>query len=103
MRKNNLTKIVNALICFSVITTVTTVPALQPKVEAADKKESTALEKLAYYQKQIKKIKGSIANLKKQRAKLAKSSPEYIASLKKERDYLKKLIYYSNLIIELGD
>ncbi|WP_440112222.1 hypothetical protein [Paenibacillus sp. QZ-Y1] len=103
MKKNNLNKILSALLCFSVISTVVSVPVLQPKVEAAAKKESTALEKLAYYQKQIKKIKGSIANLKKQRAKLAKSSPEYIASLKKEREYLKKLIYFSNLIIELGD
>lgn len=84
------------------MTTVITVPVLQPRAEAAaKKKESTIEEKLAYYQKQIKKLKGLRTKVQNERDTLVKGSKEYIANLELERKYIKQTIYYSEKILEL--
>lgn len=101
MRKNKLNKIISALIYFSVMSTVITVPVLQPKVEAAAKKESTVAEKVAYYQKQIKKLKHLIAKVQIERGTKVKGSKSYIASLEQEKKYINQIIYYSEKILEL--
>ncbi|MDR6725021.1 hypothetical protein J2W91_003507 [Paenibacillus amylolyticus] len=101
MRRNKLTKIFSALICFSVVSTVITVPSLQPKVEAAAKKESTVAEKVAYFQKQIKKLKHLIAKLEIERSVMVKGSKEHIANLKQTKKYTEQIIYYSEKILEL--
>lgn len=44
------------------------ITVLQPKVEAAAKKESTVAEKVAYYQKQIKKLKHLITKVQIERS-----------------------------------
>ncbi|WP_339236305.1 hypothetical protein MKX40_22385 [Paenibacillus sp. FSL R5-0517] len=101
MRRNKLTKIFSALICFSVVSTVITVPSLHPKVEAAAKKESTVAEKVAYYKKQIKKLRNLRTKVQNERDTLVKGSKEHIANLELERKYIKQIIYYSEKILEL--
>jgi len=56
---------------------------------------------MAYYKKQIKKIKGQIEILQAKRDYLETSSAAYRASLMKENSYLDQLIYYYNLIDKL--
>lgn len=84
------------------MSTVIAVPSLQPKVEAAAKKESTVAEKVAYYKKQIKKLRILIAALKDKRETMAYASKSYIASLKQEKKYVDQIIYYSEKILELS-
>ncbi|MHA7582055.1 hypothetical protein ACX12E_16935 [Paenibacillus vandeheii] len=83
------------------MSTVITVPILQPKVEAAAKKESNVAEKVAYYQKQIKKLKGLISKAQAERNTMVKGSKSYIASLEQEKKYIEQSFYYSKKILKL--
>lgn len=85
------------------MSTVITVPVLQPSVEAAAKKESTIAEKVLYYKKQIKKLRNLISKVQLDRSTMVKGSKSYIASLKQEKKYLEQIIYYSKKINELTE
>ncbi|WP_128101138.1 hypothetical protein [Paenibacillus sp. DCT19] len=101
MKKNKLNKILNVILCFSIVYTVVPLSLLQSKVEAAAKKESTAAEKVAYYQKQIKKLRQLIAKLEIERSIMVNGSKEHIANLKQIKKYTEQIIYYSEKILEL--
>ncbi|MCM3174468.1 MULTISPECIES: hypothetical protein [unclassified Paenibacillus] len=96
-------KLLTAVLSLTVLLSATSAVIIQPSVEAATKKkESTYQEKMAYYNKQIKKIKGLIATLQAKRKHLETSSAAYRASLTKEDEYLGQLIYYYTLISKLN-
>jgi len=99
-----LKKFISAVLSLTVLLSATSAVVIQPSAEAATKKkkESTYEEKMTYYNKQIKKIKGQIAALREKRDYLETASAEYRASLMKENSYLGQLKYYYDLIIKLN-